>query len=373
MAHKQNKSRDYITHGVKQFDTDYQLGKQITMEDLKHLPAKYGGHISVIPYYYTEENATFLLTLNHWKNKKKGESGTVLGCIGGGVKNDVTPYTGLLYELDQEVPAYKNKLLEYIESPKAEILALENKAGSREWLRYYIFIFVPIEKAYAMHIKDTFRRVVNHNKPDEQKELGAILFFNAFPETSTDITFGMIMHRNDLSSGLQGYHSYGQHNKSSVLYNLTRKIQSLHPFIRDQIYTVMKTSFYFPPSMIATLLDICLQSDAADEIIERTGEPPHLSLEELVQKHTTPITVASKPASKPSAANAHSSTSSTSSTSTTSSTSAHSTTRNASPKKNSVSNHNNGSWTQVKGKPKKTKKQKKPTKKNTKKKGTRKI
>ena len=356
MAHKRNDSYDYIRHGIKQFDTEHHLGKQITLADLKHLPAKYGGHISLIPYYYTEENATFLLTLNHWKNKKTHETGVVLGCLGGGVSKNSTPYDGLLSELHDEVPEYMDKLVECIESPKAEILALENKAGSREWLRYYIFIFVPIEKAYAMHIKDTFQQVVNNNKPHTQKEIGAILFFNAFPETSTDITFGMIMHRNDLSSGLQGYHSYGQHNKSSVLYNLTRKIQSLHPFIRDQIYTVMKTSFYFPPSMIATLLDICLQSDAADEIIERTDEPPHLSLEELVQKHTTPVTSASnhvsKPASKPSAANAHSSTSSTS---TTSSTSAHSTTRNASPKKNSVSNHNNGSWTQVKGKPKKTK------------------
>jgi hypothetical protein len=259
MAHKRNDSHDYIRHGIKQFDTAHHLGKKLTLEDLKHLPAMYGGHISFIPYYYTEENATFLLTLNHWKNKKTNETGVVLGCLGGGVQKSSTPYDGLLSELHDEVPEYIDKLLEYFESPKTEILALENKSVSRERLRYCIFIFVQIEEEYAMHIKDTFRQVVNNNKPQTQKEIGGFLFFNAFPATSTDVTFEMIMNRRDLSSGLQGYHTYGKHNNAGAIHSLASKIGSLHPLLQDQLYTVMKTSFYFPPSMIMTLLDMCLQ------------------------------------------------------------------------------------------------------------------
>lgn len=122
------------------------IGKIITYDDLLHLPRKIGGRIAVIPWFVApvstssgtrSEPMVRLCVSNH----------LYLSDFGGGFRAHMTPYDGLVKELEEEIPAWKDELLTGLSQPNALILAMEQstiKPQKAQPIPLQILAFVPV-------------------------------------------------------------------------------------------------------------------------------------------------------------------------------------------------------------------------------------
>ena len=218
----------FITCGThiytyNKMDKQY-IYNHITFDDLERLersPPGYGGTIGFIPYYRKDDNIIFLLTKNKWKNKKSGTSGTVIGCIGGGIDRKKTPYEGFVKELREEVPEYIDVIQESLRNNHStEIISIEKIPVKLSAPVFYaIIIFHEIPEGHALEMYDTIKGNVNH-------EITHIELASAKP--SQYKTLHNILHNNDLSSGLSEYTFF-----VDILSNINKKqIGSLPPHMQ---------------------------------------------------------------------------------------------------------------------------------------------
>jgi len=145
-----------ISSGSTQFvfndGVKHVVGKRLTFHEVKEIPAGYGGHIGIIPFYMINDNIYHILCDIYWK--KGMANGIVIGEIGGGVKKTEKPCDALYREIREEIPMWFDILIYRLEHTALEQTTLEHtlkNAYSIEYLhapdhalRYSITIFVDI-------------------------------------------------------------------------------------------------------------------------------------------------------------------------------------------------------------------------------------
>lgn len=104
------------------------IGKLISLDDFMNVPEEIGGRVGVIPWFVAtvvgedgQRRATPMVKLcvtNH----------LYLSDVGGGFRKIHTPYHGLLKELEEEVPTWKEEIVRQLQHPSTFILALEQCA-----------------------------------------------------------------------------------------------------------------------------------------------------------------------------------------------------------------------------------------------------
>lgn len=135
-----------ISTGTVQFshkdETAHIIGKQLTYNDLKMIPAGYGGHIGIIPCYIINNIVHYILCNIQWK--KGATNGIVIGEIGGGVKKSEKPYDALCREIREEIPTWFDIITHQMEYGIMKAYAIEYLHVPLHTLRYSITIFVDI-------------------------------------------------------------------------------------------------------------------------------------------------------------------------------------------------------------------------------------
>lgn len=156
------------------------VGKIISLKDFMRVPEGIGGRVGVIPWFIAtvigadgerRENAMVQLCVsNH----------LYLSDMGGGFKKITSPYEGLIKELEEEVPAWKDEILTKIHHPSTFILALEQCAihpGVKDPIPIQFLIFPqvsaeqlervpfqPTEEVRAVMVRtlEQFHEIVDH-------------------------------------------------------------------------------------------------------------------------------------------------------------------------------------------------------------------
>jgi hypothetical protein len=80
----------FIKGGIEKFvyksNDKHIVGKQITLTELKAIPAGYGARIGIIPWCEVDDKIYHILCDIFWQNGKC--NGNVIGDLGGGVKKN---------------------------------------------------------------------------------------------------------------------------------------------------------------------------------------------------------------------------------------------------------------------------------------------
>jgi len=136
----------FITRG--QLNYTYQtedvhiVGKHLTLEDIKHIPAGYGAYISIIPKCTKDDKTYHILCDMFWQ--KYRTCGFVTGDFGTGVKKYERPYNVLYAGITKKMPTWTDLIKFQIESNQTEISCIEYIHAKPNDVRYAITIMVEI-------------------------------------------------------------------------------------------------------------------------------------------------------------------------------------------------------------------------------------
>ena len=182
------------------------VGKRLTLNQLKQIPAGYGGRIGVIPWCTVDINKYYILCNIYWQGR--GSSGNVVGDLGGGIKRTERPYDALYNELREEVPSWYDILKSQIENTPIEIYSIEYINAIHGSLRYAITIFVDITP-FVKVLNDIFRPT---------KEIKSIMAYSNIVQC--------LMVVKNLNYGLLYYRDYLEYQMHSQLF---RPLELLKP------------------------------------------------------------------------------------------------------------------------------------------------
>ena len=184
----------FIKGGIEKFvhksNEKHVVGKQITLAELKAIPAGYGAHIGIIPWCHVDDKIYHILCDIFWQNGKY--NGNVLGDLGGGVKRDKRPYDTMYTELQEEVPGWVDILKSQIEHGPIAIYTIEYVHASYCSLRYAITVFVNITP-YIKVLNDLFRPTREIKQLNAHEDIIYTLLY------TKDINYGLIYYREYLS------------------------------------------------------------------------------------------------------------------------------------------------------------------------------
>ena len=137
---------EFITVGETQYTykkyEKHIIGKHLTLNNLKSIPAGYGGHIGIIPQCTIDGVVYNMLCDIQWHNRI--ESGMVVGTLGGGIKRTQRPYDALYRELYEEVPAWVQLLHTHLEQSDVTIYSIEYLHAKDNYMRYSITIIMDV-------------------------------------------------------------------------------------------------------------------------------------------------------------------------------------------------------------------------------------
>lgn len=138
--------REMDRFGLKQTCSQY-----VNLSHVKQIPKGYGGRIGVLPYFI-KDNQLYVLLNRSNRN--------LISDFGGGVKAVHTPYQGLLKELSEEVPFWRDYLEQTMNTNQQMAHTVEmyyplDHNRSKQTLRTWTTIFVPIEESILVQFRET--------------------------------------------------------------------------------------------------------------------------------------------------------------------------------------------------------------------------
>jgi len=188
----------FIKGGIEQFvhksNDKHIVGKQITLTELKAIPAGHGARIGIIPWCKVDDKIYHILCDIFWQNGKK--HGHVIGDLGGGVKRDKQPYDTMYTELQEEVPGWVDILKSQIEYSPISIYTIEYLHAPSYSLRYAITIFVNIT-SYIKVLNDLFRPTREIKQLNAHEDIVHTMLY------TKNINYGLIYYRDYLMYSIQ--------------------------------------------------------------------------------------------------------------------------------------------------------------------------
>ena len=186
----------FIKGGIEKFvhksNNKHIIGKQLTLTELKAIPAGFGARIGLIPWCEVDDKIYHILCDIFWQNKQnKQNKGNVIGDLGGGVKKNKRPYDTLYTELKDEVPGWVDILKSQIEHGSIAIYTIEYLHVLSYELRYAITIFVNITP-YIKVLNDIFRPTREIKQLNAYENIVYTLFY------TKNINYGLIYYRDYL-------------------------------------------------------------------------------------------------------------------------------------------------------------------------------
>jgi hypothetical protein len=184
----------FIKGGIENFvhksNDKHIVGKQITLTELKAIPAGYGARIGIIPWCEVDDKIYHILCDIFWQNGKC--NGNVIGDLGGGVKKNERPYDKMYNELKEEVPGWVDILKSQIEYGPIAICTIEYLHVPYNALRYAITVFVNITP-YIKVLNDLFRPTREIKQLNAHENIVHTLLY------TKDINYGLIYYRDYLT------------------------------------------------------------------------------------------------------------------------------------------------------------------------------
>jgi hypothetical protein len=125
--------------------------QSINLAHVKAIPKGYGGRIGVLPYFVKDNQLHVLLNRSN-RN--------LISDFGGGVRATLSPYQGLLKELAEEVPFWKDYLEQEMNYGETMAHTVEtyyplDEQRSKQTLRTWTTIFVQVDPSILEHFQTT--------------------------------------------------------------------------------------------------------------------------------------------------------------------------------------------------------------------------
>lgn len=133
-------------HGLKQT-----CSQCVSLPLVKQIPKGYGGRIGILPYFVKDNQLHVLLNRSN-RN--------LISDFGGGVKAGHSPYQGLLKELTEEIPFWKDYLENEMEATLPMAHTVEtyyplDAQRSKQTLRTWTTLFVQVDPSILENFQQT--------------------------------------------------------------------------------------------------------------------------------------------------------------------------------------------------------------------------
>lgn len=136
---------------IDRFGLKQTCAQRVCLSHIKQIPKGYGGRIGVLPYFIRDNQ--FYVLLNR-------SNRNLISDFGGGVKSTHSPYQGLLKELSEEVPFWKDYIEQEMEATYPMGHTVEtyyplDPQRTKQTLRTWTTVFVQVNESILSHFHET--------------------------------------------------------------------------------------------------------------------------------------------------------------------------------------------------------------------------